>query len=39
MVLDKGVVVQSGKHTELVENSEIYRDLYNLDLEVSRGLN
>ena len=39
VVLDKGVVVHSGKHTELVESSEIYRDLYNLDLEVSRGLN
>ena len=39
VVLDKGVVIQSGKHTELVESSEIYRDLYNLDLEVSRGLN
>ena len=25
VVLDKGVVIQSGKHTELVESSEIYR--------------
>ena len=39
VVLNNGTVERAGNHTELMESSKIYKDLYNLDLEVSTGLN
>ena len=38
VVLDGGTVIQTGNHSELIEKSDVYRDLYDLDVEVSRGL-
>ena len=38
VVLKGGTVVQAGSHPELMETSEIYKDLYDLDLEISKGL-
>ena len=38
VVLDGGTVIQAGTHNELIENSEVYKELYDLDAEVSRGL-
>ena len=38
VVLDGGTVIETGSHNELLEKSDVYRDLYNLDVEVSRGL-
>ena len=32
LVLDKGQVVASGKHKELMEESEIYAEIYNSQL-------
>jgi len=32
LVLDKGQVVASGKHEELMENSPIYAEIYNSQL-------
>jgi ATP-binding cassette subfamily B protein len=32
LVLDKGKVVASGKHTDLMENSPIYAEIYNSQL-------
>ena len=38
VVLDGGTVIQTGNHNELIEKSDVYRDLYDLDVEVSKGL-
>jgi subfamily B ATP-binding cassette protein MsbA len=32
-VLDKGVVVDEGKHDELLKNSEIYKNFYNRQIK------
>ena len=34
VVLDGGTVIQAGTHNELIENSEVYKELYDLDAEV-----
>ncbi|MBE91259.1 MAG: hypothetical protein CMM76_17675 [Rhodospirillaceae bacterium] len=38
VVLDGGTVIQTGSHNELIEKSDIYKELYDLDVEVSKGL-
>ena len=38
IVLNCGTVIQAGTHTDLLENSDVYKELYDLDAEVSRGL-
>lgn len=38
LVLDKGVIVARGKHADLMEDSEIYADIYNSQLVASAAV-